>query len=281
MTRPTPAAWGVCPAALGAAGSRRVRYPAGPAADCRRAAPPWHPLRGCAVRGLALHAPACGSWSSTLVRRPGDAGRSGPVADAAQRCPRRRRGRDARVAAAAALARRCRCCRRRCRGGLPESPRTGDVLDGIDEAAEMPDAYVLHAGTRRDADAGSPARRAGAVVVGTGRDVAQARARAYEAAALIRLDGSYIRTDIAPRPSAARSRPVSPWRDRSGIEKHRVARSWSYRSSRNRWRNDEHGHEAKPQASELHAADSHDLIRVQGARENNSRTSASSCRSGG
>ena len=36
--------------------------------------------------------------------------------------------------------------------GYPESPRTGDVLEGVDEAATVPDAYVLHAGTRRDAD---------------------------------------------------------------------------------------------------------------------------------
>ena len=82
--------------------------------------------------------------------------------------------------------------------GYPESPRTGDVLDGIDEAAEISDAYVLHAGTRRDAD-GRLASSGGRVlsIVGTGRDVAEARARAYEAAALIRLDGSHIRTDIA------------------------------------------------------------------------------------
>ncbi|HET9900490.1 MAG TPA: phosphoribosylglycinamide synthetase C domain-containing protein, partial [Actinomycetes bacterium] len=96
--------------------------------------------------------------------------------------------------------------------GYPESPRTGDVLDGIDEAAEISDAYVLHAGTRRDAD-GRLVSSGGRVlsIVGTGRDVAEARARAYEAAGLIRLDGSHMRTDIALAAERGEIRePVSP-----------------------------------------------------------------------
>ena len=135
--------------------------------------------------------------------------------------------------------------------GYPESPRTGDVLDGIDEAAEISDAYVLHAGTRRDAD-GRLASSGGRVlsIVGTGRDVAEARARAYEAAALIRLDGSHSAPTSRWRPSAARFESrLADWHDRSGIEKHRVARSWFYRSSRNRWRSDEHGHKDRRQVA--------------------------------
>ena len=96
--------------------------------------------------------------------------------------------------------------------GYPESPRTGDVLDGVDEAAEIADAYVLHAGTRRDAD-GRLLSSGGRVlsIVGTGRDVAEARARAYEAAGLIRLDGSHMRTDIALAAERGEIRePVSP-----------------------------------------------------------------------
>jgi phosphoribosylamine---glycine ligase len=94
----------------------------------------------------------------------------------------------------------------------PESPRTGDVLEGVDEAAAVPDAYVLHAGTCRDAD-GRLLSSGGRVlsVVGTGSDVAAARERAYEAVSLIRLNGSHFRTDIArnvdamsPKPSVSR-----------------------------------------------------------------------------
>lgn len=96
--------------------------------------------------------------------------------------------------------------------GYPESPRTGDVLEGVDEAAAVPDAYVLHAGTCRDAD-GRLLSSGGRVlsVVGTGSDVAAARERAYEAVSLIRLNGSHFRTDIArnvdamsPKPSVSR-----------------------------------------------------------------------------
>jgi phosphoribosylamine---glycine ligase len=96
--------------------------------------------------------------------------------------------------------------------GYPQSPRTGDVLEGVDEAAAVPDAYVLHAGTCRDAD-GRLLSSGGRVlsVVGTGSDVAAARERAYEAVSLIRLNGSHFRTDIArnvnamsPKPSVSR-----------------------------------------------------------------------------
>jgi len=36
--------------------------------------------------------------------------------------------------------------------GYPGSPRTGDVIRGVDEAAALPNVQVLHAGTRVDAD---------------------------------------------------------------------------------------------------------------------------------
>ena len=83
--------------------------------------------------------------------------------------------------------------------GYPASPHTGDMVEGLDEAAALgPDVYVLHAGTRRDAE-GRIRSAGGRVlsVVATGDNVTQARERAYEAASLIRLDGSHFRTDIA------------------------------------------------------------------------------------
>ncbi|MGP3687488.1 phosphoribosylamine--glycine ligase [Streptomyces sp. IBSNAI002] len=83
----------------------------------------------------------------------------------------------------------------------PETPRTGDVIEGLDEVAaqDAPDAYVLHAGTRREG--GSVVSAGGRVlsVTATGSDLAQAREKAYKAVARIRLDGSQHRTDIAAK----------------------------------------------------------------------------------
>jgi phosphoribosylamine---glycine ligase len=81
----------------------------------------------------------------------------------------------------------------------PETPRTGDPIEGLDEVAakDAPHAYVLHAGTRRDGDAILSAGGRVLSVTATGKDLTQARERAYKAVARIRLDGSQHRTDIA------------------------------------------------------------------------------------
>ncbi|MET9483508.1 phosphoribosylamine--glycine ligase [Streptomyces sp. NPDC006638] len=82
----------------------------------------------------------------------------------------------------------------------PDTPRTGDPIGGLDEIAERdaPEAYVLHAGTRLD-DSGTVVTAGGRVlsVTATGKNLAQARERAYEALGRIRLDGAQHRTDIA------------------------------------------------------------------------------------
>ncbi|MDQ0942334.1 phosphoribosylamine--glycine ligase [Streptomyces sp. V1I1] len=81
----------------------------------------------------------------------------------------------------------------------PDTPRTGDPIEGLDEVAakDAPHAYVLHAGTRRDGDAILSAGGRVLSVTATGKDLTQARERAYKAVARIRLDGSQHRTDIA------------------------------------------------------------------------------------
>jgi phosphoribosylamine--glycine ligase len=80
----------------------------------------------------------------------------------------------------------------------PDKPHTGDVIDGLDDAAGIPGAYVLHAGTSVD-DAGRIVSSGGRVlsVVGTGPDLTAARDAAYTAVAQIKLAGSHYRTDIA------------------------------------------------------------------------------------
>lgn len=82
--------------------------------------------------------------------------------------------------------------------GYPATPRTGDPLTGLEEAEAVDGAYLLHAGTKRDAD-GQLVSAGGRVVgvVATGRSLAQARATAYRAVGHIGLDGSHHRTDIA------------------------------------------------------------------------------------
>ncbi|NGO81313.1 phosphoribosylamine--glycine ligase [Streptomyces sp. YC504] len=87
----------------------------------------------------------------------------------------------------------------------PDTPRTGDVIEGLDEVAaqDAPDAYVLHAGTKRDADAVVSAGGRVLSVTATGKDLAEARERAYRAVARIRLDGSQHRSDIAAKAAGA------------------------------------------------------------------------------
>jgi phosphoribosylamine--glycine ligase len=79
----------------------------------------------------------------------------------------------------------------------PADPVKGDVIEGLSD--HVKDSYVLHAGTAFDGD--RIVSNGGRVlsVVGTGQDVAAARAVAYEAVERIRLRGSHHRTDIAGR----------------------------------------------------------------------------------
>jgi phosphoribosylamine--glycine ligase len=87
----------------------------------------------------------------------------------------------------------------------PGTPRTGDPVTGLDEVAERDaHAYVLHAGTGRDAE-GRVVSAGGRVlsVTATGADLAKARERAYRAVGRIGLDGSHHRTDIAAKAAQA------------------------------------------------------------------------------
>jgi phosphoribosylamine--glycine ligase len=80
----------------------------------------------------------------------------------------------------------------------PATPRTGDVVHGLMDAERVEGVDVIHAGTARGED-GALVTSGGRVlaVTAVGSDVAEARARAYEAVGKIRIDGSHHRSDIA------------------------------------------------------------------------------------
>jgi phosphoribosylamine--glycine ligase len=88
--------------------------------------------------------------------------------------------------------------------GYPAAPVGGDEIEGIDEAEVVPGSYVLQAGTALDCS-GRLVASGGRVlnVVAAGTDQAAARASAYEAAARIRMRGSWYRRDIAAEPAPA------------------------------------------------------------------------------
>ena len=81
--------------------------------------------------------------------------------------------------------------------GYPASPRVGDPIKGLAEAAAVEGVEILHAGTRRDSS-GTLVSSGGRVlsITAVGPDLGLARDRAYEAAAKVRLTGSHFRTDI-------------------------------------------------------------------------------------
>jgi phosphoribosylamine--glycine ligase len=82
--------------------------------------------------------------------------------------------------------------------GYPASPRTGDLIAGVDDAEALPDVAVFHAGTRR-LDDGALATAGGRVldVTALGSTIPEARQRAYEATQKISWPGQQYRRDIA------------------------------------------------------------------------------------
>ncbi|MBD3689523.1 phosphoribosylamine--glycine ligase [Nanchangia anserum] len=75
--------------------------------------------------------------------------------------------------------------------------RPGEVIGGLDEAAQVEGVYVIHAGTaERDGEIIATGGRV-LNIVATGDTLEQARERAYRAVAAIDVPGSHYRGDIA------------------------------------------------------------------------------------
>ena len=84
-------------------------------------------------------------------------------------------------------------------GGYPGAYEKGHVISGLEEAAALPGITIFHAGTEgRD---GKIVAVGGRVldITATGKDVAQARARAYAAVEKISWKDSFYRRDIGWR----------------------------------------------------------------------------------
>jgi phosphoribosylamine--glycine ligase len=81
--------------------------------------------------------------------------------------------------------------------GYPEKPETGARIEGLEEAARVPEVQVFHAGTARAPD-GSLVTAGGRVlgVTSTGPTLDEALARCYDSASHITWDGLHYRRDI-------------------------------------------------------------------------------------
>jgi phosphoribosylamine--glycine ligase len=82
--------------------------------------------------------------------------------------------------------------------GYPASPRVGDPIEGLAEAAAVEGVEILHAGTRLDSS-GTLVSSGGRVlsVTAVAPDLERARDQAYLAASRLRLAGGHFRSDIA------------------------------------------------------------------------------------
>jgi len=90
--------------------------------------------------------------------------------------------------------------------GYPGNYARGSVIEGLDEAAQVEDVEIFHAGTR--AEGGRILSNGGRVlnVCGLGPSVKDAQARAYAAVDRIRWPGGFCRRDIGWR-AIAREQP--------------------------------------------------------------------------
>jgi phosphoribosylamine--glycine ligase len=84
-------------------------------------------------------------------------------------------------------------------GGYPGAYETGKPITGWHEAARMPSVEVFHAGTRREGDRLMTAGGRVFVVTASASTMAEAAARAYEAADTIQFEGKHLRRDIGRR----------------------------------------------------------------------------------
>src|SRR5438105_376185 len=82
-------------------------------------------------------------------------------------------------------------------GGYPGKYETGKTISGLNEAAKLEDVQIFHAGTKIVNNEIATAGGRVLAVTALGADIAAARSRAYQAAALIQFESCHYRRDIA------------------------------------------------------------------------------------
>ena len=84
--------------------------------------------------------------------------------------------------------------------GYPGDYEKGLVIHGLDEAAQVPNAKVFHAGTTMT-ESGAVVNNGGRVlgVTGLGESISEAKLAAYTAVKCIRWDGAWYRKDISDK----------------------------------------------------------------------------------
>lgn len=82
--------------------------------------------------------------------------------------------------------------------GYPEQPQKGDEIDGLAQASAIDGVEIFHAGTAVN-EQGKLVTSGGRVlnITTLGRDISEARKRAYEAAEKVQISGIQFRKDIA------------------------------------------------------------------------------------
>jgi len=84
-------------------------------------------------------------------------------------------------------------------GGYPGDYQKGKKITGLEEAEQLKDIIVFHAGTKsKDSDIVTDGGRVLGVTA-LGQTIADAKARAYQAVEKIKFEGAYYRRDIADK----------------------------------------------------------------------------------
>jgi phosphoribosylamine--glycine ligase len=84
-------------------------------------------------------------------------------------------------------------------GGYPDAYEKGQVIQGLEAAAQVPDTKVFHAGTRLVGDQTLTSGGRVLCVTALGETVGEAQAHAYSAVDLINWPGGFCRRDIGHR----------------------------------------------------------------------------------
>jgi phosphoribosylamine--glycine ligase len=96
--------------------------------------------------------------------------------------------------------------------GYPGNPTVGERIDGLEDAASVPGAVILHAGTRRERGVFYTSGGRVLNICAAGASLVEACGAVYEAVGKIRVHGAHYRSDIGATKKAGKTRraPAAP-----------------------------------------------------------------------